>query len=50
LRGEKSLRKWLKLFAEYEFEHSLSNRLTDDYQVNTITGGLEWIILRTDGP
>jgi hypothetical protein len=42
LRGEKHLARWLKLFAEYEYEHSISNRTLDDYGVNTINGGLQW--------
>jgi hypothetical protein len=42
LRGEKHLARWLKLFTEYEYEHSISNRTLDDYGVNTISGGVQW--------
>ena len=43
LRGEKTLTKWLKLFAEYKFDRSLSSRTVEDYQDNTVSGGVEWV-------
>ena len=39
---EKSLFKNLKIFADYEHENSRSDRIADAYEVNTVTGGLEW--------
>ncbi len=39
LRAERKLWKHLKLFAEYEYEQSLSNRAVDEYRVNKIFGG-----------
>lgn len=42
VRGEKSLTKNLKLFAQYEYETAISNIKIDEYDVNTISGGVEW--------
>ncbi|MCI0538166.1 MAG: hypothetical protein L0Z50_23415 [Verrucomicrobiales bacterium] len=42
IRGEKNLLKSLKLFVEYEHERSISNLRFDDYQANTVLGGLDW--------
>jgi len=42
VRGERKLGKQLKLFAEYEYEKSLSNRAVDEYQANKIAGGVGW--------
>ncbi len=42
LHGERYLTKYLKLFAEYEFEHSFSSRPTEQYNVNNVSGGLGW--------
>jgi hypothetical protein len=42
LRLEKRVLTWLKLYMEYEYEHSLSNQSATHYQVNTITGGAQW--------
>ena len=42
LRGEKKLFPKLKVFAEYAFERSLSNRTLDEYQVNKVSGGIDW--------
>jgi len=43
LQLRKALAHWLKTFVEYQYERSFSNRLQQDYQANTISGGLEWI-------
>ncbi|HTX21515.1 MAG TPA: hypothetical protein VMD27_06640 [Candidatus Aquilonibacter sp.] len=43
LRAEKNLTKWLKLFGEYKYERSLSSRTIEDYQANTVSGGVEWV-------
>jgi hypothetical protein len=42
LRLEKNVTGWLKLFAEYEFEHTVSNDFVEQYVVNTFKGGLLW--------
>ncbi|MBM3831775.1 MAG: hypothetical protein FJ403_00570 [Verrucomicrobia bacterium] len=42
LRGERTLFKSLKCFAEYEHERSISNLGFDEYKVNTIMGGVDW--------
>lgn len=42
LRGERRLKKWLKLYAEYNYERVLSNLPDIRYQANTITAGLIW--------
>jgi hypothetical protein len=42
LRGEKSLTKSCKLFAEYEYERAISNLDIDRYNVNTVFGGVGW--------
>jgi hypothetical protein len=42
LRGEKQLSRRLKLFADLEFEQSLSNLDTDQYRVRTASAGLDW--------
>jgi hypothetical protein len=41
LRAERRLSKQLKLFADYTFEKSLSNRPADEYHVNKVAGGLD---------
>jgi hypothetical protein len=40
VRGEKTLTKSLKVFAQYEHEQALSNLDLDQYNVNTISAGL----------
>jgi len=40
LRGEKKLGKHWGLFAEYEYEQSLSNRNVDEYRANRVAGGV----------
>jgi hypothetical protein len=42
LHVERNVTKWLKLFAEYEFEHTFSNDSVEEYAVNTVKGGLLW--------
>ena len=42
LRGERRLSKYLKLFADYSFERSLSNRAADEYRVNRVAGGVDY--------
>ena len=42
VHGERYLTKYLKLFAEYNFEQSISTRPTEQYRVNTISAGLGW--------
>jgi hypothetical protein len=41
-RGEKQLTKSLRFFGEFENERSISNQAFDEYQVNTVSAGLEW--------
>lgn len=41
LRGERQLMKHLRLFAEYAFEETFSNRATDEYRVNKVAGGID---------
>jgi hypothetical protein len=40
LRGQKRLGKHWSLFAEYEYEQSLSNRSLDEYRANRVAAGL----------
>ena len=40
VRVEKRLGKHWSLFAEYEYEQSLSNRTVDEYRANRVAGGL----------
>ena len=40
-RGDRKLMKHLKIFAEFEHEHSLSNRPSEEYRVNRIVGGID---------
>ena len=40
LRGERKLGKHWSLFAEYEYEQSLSNRAVDEYRANRVVGGV----------
>ena len=42
LRAEKRLASFLKVYAEYEHERSLSNEDFEKYSVNTVLGGLQW--------
>lgn len=42
LRGERTLIKSLKLFAEYNFEQALSNRALHEYEANSVFGGIDW--------
>jgi hypothetical protein len=42
VHAEKTVWKKLKLFAEYEHEHSLSNRAVDEYRANGVAGGVAW--------
>ena len=42
LRGERKLAQKIKLFAEYEYERSFSNETVSEYQVNKVTGGIDW--------
>jgi hypothetical protein len=41
LRAERRLSKNVKLFADYTFAESLSNRPADEYRVNKVAGGLD---------
>ncbi len=41
VRLERNLGKWLKLFAEYENDDSLSNSPDEVYHANTVKAGLE---------
>jgi hypothetical protein len=41
LRVDRKLMKHLKIFAEFEHEHSLSNRPSEEYRVNRIVGGID---------
>ncbi|HWI55728.1 MAG TPA: hypothetical protein VNZ22_00775 [Bacillota bacterium] len=42
LHGEKNLTKSLKLFANFVHDESLSNLGGDNYQANTVSGGVDW--------
>jgi hypothetical protein len=42
LRSELALTRFVKLFAEYEFEQVESNLSLEEYTVNTVRGGLIW--------
>ena len=42
LRCEKELTRWLRLFAEYDYERIFSNRTIDEYSVNVASAGLMW--------
>ena len=42
VHGERRLKKWLKLYAEYDYERVLSNLTDIRYQDNTFTVGLIW--------
>jgi len=42
LRGERRLRRWLKLYAEYSYEQALANLPDIRYRANTFTAGLIW--------
>jgi hypothetical protein len=41
-RVARGLGHGFKGYAEYEFERSVSNRAIDEYQVSTVSGGIEW--------
>ena len=41
LRGERKLGKHWGLFAEYEYEQSLSNRALDEYRASRVSGGVD---------
>ncbi|MFO1501413.1 MAG: hypothetical protein U1G07_23995 [Verrucomicrobiota bacterium] len=41
LRGEKSVFKSVKLFAQYEYERALSNLHIDTYEANTYSAGID---------
>lgn len=42
LRIERRLAGFVKVFGEYELEHSFSNDPFTRYNVNTVTGGFQW--------
>lgn len=42
LRMEKQIRKQVKIFAESEHEWNVSNERLDQYEVNTVMGGVDW--------
>ena len=42
LRVERQLARWLRAFAEYEFEQVLANDDIEEYSVNVVTAGLMW--------
>jgi hypothetical protein len=42
LRVEKKLYQFLKIFADYERDESLSSEPSDRYRANTFSGGLDW--------
>lgn len=42
VRGERQILKSVKVFADYEYERSLSNLGFDNYQVNQVTAGVDW--------
>ena len=39
---EKGLASFLKVYAEYDYDRSLSNQDFEEYHVNTIRGGVTW--------
>ena len=42
VRLEQRLSGYLKLYAEYDWEQSLSNQDFEQYRVNTVSGGVKW--------
>jgi hypothetical protein len=42
-RCERRLAKFLKIFAEYDHAQTTSNLAFEQYVVNTVRGGLEWV-------
>jgi hypothetical protein len=40
LRAERRLSKYMNLFADYNYEQSLSNRGTDEYRINKVAAGV----------
>ena len=42
VRVERTLRRALRVFAEYEFEQATSNLSYDSYTVNVVNGGVLW--------
>jgi hypothetical protein len=42
VHAEKDLGKAWKLYMNYSFDRSLSNEEFDEYQVNTVSGGVEF--------
>jgi hypothetical protein len=42
LRGERRILQFLSLVAEYSFEQNLANRASEEYSVNTVSGGLNF--------
>jgi hypothetical protein len=42
LRGDRQLTKAIKLYGVFEHERVLSNRTTDQYRVNVVSGGVDW--------
>lgn len=41
-RAQRTLWKSLAVFVDYSYEQTLANRAGDDYDVNTVGGGMEW--------
>ncbi|HNU53327.1 MAG TPA: hypothetical protein PKJ98_20735 [Verrucomicrobiota bacterium] len=42
VRGQRQLSRHWRLYAAYDYEQSLSNRDTDRYKANTVSGGIEF--------
>jgi hypothetical protein len=40
-RGERRISKYVRLFADYSFEQSLSSRTADEYRLNRIAVGVD---------
>ena len=41
-RAERELNRHLKLFADYDYEASLSNRQSDEYRAHKVSAGADW--------
>jgi hypothetical protein len=42
LHVERKIVRWLKLFADYQYEKAFSNESTEHYRDNTVKGGVSW--------
>ena len=42
LHVERQVFRWVKLFADYQYEHTFSDDQTEHYEVSIVKGGLSW--------